>query len=59
MTDVISRDILEWARDLAVVRDLIAGERGPERAMNRLSSLTHSLGAVVTPLRPLTRETAV
>ena len=55
--DVISRDILEWARDLAHIRELIAADVEGERAVVHAAHLEPSGMGVVTPLRRSLPET--
>ena len=55
--DVISRDILDWARDLAQIRALIAADVSDDRPVARMRALAQPHMAVVTPLRRSVPET--
>jgi hypothetical protein len=53
--DVISRDTLEWARDLAAIRELLAGDARSERSLSRLAIGPRH--GVVMPFRRAGQET--
>lgn len=55
--DVISRDILEWARDLAHIRDLVAGDSMDRGEPSRAPIMLKSGAGIVMPFRRPTQET--
>ena len=56
--DVISRDILEWARDLAQIRDLIAADMSDDDfPVARMRALAQPRMGVIMPLRRSAPET--
>ena len=55
--DVISTDMLDWARDLAQIRQLIASDRSEDGPVARMRALAQQERVVVMPLRRSTPET--
>ncbi|HYZ61836.1 MAG TPA: hypothetical protein VE650_05230 [Acetobacteraceae bacterium] len=55
MTNVISADVVDWARDLAAIRDLLAGDRQSGAARVSLPRETKPGMVVVMPWRSAPR----
>jgi hypothetical protein len=55
--DVISTDILDWARDLAQIRQLVAADLSDDGPVARMRALAQPGRVVVMPLRRSLPET--
>jgi len=56
---MISSDTLEWARDLAFIRDLLAAEARDSSAVSRMRAKAQPRTGVVVPIAFLAAEAAV